>query len=246
MSAAITIGTMIGRRLLQRRVAGVLVLLASAPALVLAITAEGAQPEGFHRWMLFLYYALGLPILALVTATAALGDERHSHTLPYLTTKPVPRWSIAAAGWGAAVAVSTMIGAIGVGSAWAVTLVRTGDSSVAWPALVGTIITVVGYAAVFVPLGLLAKQATLIGLGFVLIWEGVIASAGRTLAVASLWRTGLSGHVALAGEVPTDLVESLGNLTPGAGGALAKAGALAVASLALTTWLLRKRDLVKE
>lgn len=246
MRAATAITAMIGRRLMGRRVTLVLALLTLAPAVVLIVREDGDQIDAFHSWVGPLLFALALPLVSLLTSSAALGEERFGHTLPYLMVKPIARSSIAGAGWVAAVSASFVIGMVGVGSAWIVAAIRTGEVGVGSGALVGAAITVIGYAAVFVPIGLLARQSTLIGLAFILIWEGVIAGAGDTLAVASLWRTGLSGYVAVTPNVPVDVIDALGGLTPGAGGAFAKVLVLSVISVAATTLLLRHRDLVKE
>jgi len=246
MSAITAIVAMIGKRLIGRRVALILALLTLAPAVVLIVRDDGDQTAAFHNWVGPLLFALALPLVALLTSSAALGEERFGHTLPYLMVKPIARTSIAGAGWLAATMVSFAIGMVGVGSAWAVAAVRTGETGIGWGAAVGAAITMIGYAAVFVPVGLMARQSTLIGLAFILIWEGVIAGAGDTLAVASLWRTGLSGYVAVTPDVPADVLDALGNLTPGAWGAFAKVLVLSAMSIAGTTLLLRHRDLVKE
>lgn len=246
MKAAITIATMIGRRLIGRRVALILAILTLAPAVVLIVRDDGDQIDAFHNWVGPLLFALALPLVALLTSSASLGEERFGHTLSYLMVKPIARSWIAGAGWVAAITSSFLIGMIGVGSAWIVAAVRTGESGIGAGAAVGAAITVIGYAAVFVPVGLMARQSTLIGLAFVLIWEGVIAGAGNTLAVASIWRTGLSGYVSVTPDVPPDVIDALGSLTPGAGGAFAKVLVLSAISLAGTTLLLRHRDLVRE
>jgi hypothetical protein len=59
-----------------------------------------------------------------------------------------------------------------------------------------------------------------------------------------LWRTSLSAYVALADRLEPDLVDNLGNLGPGVGGAYVKVVVLIVISGAVSTLLLRRRDLV--
>jgi len=98
------------------------------------------------------------------------------------------------------------------------------------------------------PLGYLTERATLIGLAYVFVWENGIVGALEGLAGLSPWRLGLAATVAMAPsdfELAVDEIHSfaLGSLQPGAGGSVAKVLVLGAISIAVTGWILRRRDL---
>lgn len=186
-----------------------------------------------------------VPVVTLIVATAVLGEERRDNTMSFLVLRPVRRTTIAAAKVAAAFLEAfalTGMGAIGFGI---VASIRMETWEYFVPLLVGTAVATAAYAAVFVPLGYLLKRATLIGLTYLFIWENGIAGAVPAVAGISPWRIGVS---ASAGLAPDRFFEELpdfavGSLTPGAGGAIAKAIVLMMLSTAAVTWILFKRDL---
>jgi hypothetical protein len=96
---------------------------------------------------------------------------------------------------------------------------------------------------VFVPLGLLFSRATLAGLAYIFVWEGILARAISALAPSSVSLTAFSGYADLAEGVHAETLGFLGNLVPGAGGAIAKVLVAYALSIGLTTFLLKRRDL---
>jgi hypothetical protein len=99
----------------------------------------------------------------------------------------------------------------------------------------------IGYAAVFVPLGYLFSRSLLIGLGYVLVGETILAFVIPGLAQLSIWRISMSIYASVSDFGP-DAVAGLGPIAPGAGGGIAKLVAVLVVGVALLTWALRKRD----
>jgi hypothetical protein len=99
----------------------------------------------------------------------------------------------------------------------------------------------IGYAAVFVPLGYLFSRSLLIGLGYVLVGETILAFVIPGLAQLSIWRISMSIYASVADFGP-DSVAGLGPIAPGAGGGITKLAAVLVLGVALLTWALRKRD----
>lgn len=242
MSAFVTIVRLILGRLLQRRLAILLALATLAPALVIALTGDEAPDVAFQVFMVALFVAIAIPITGLLTSTAAFGEERRASTLPYLLVKPIPRLVVAAAVTTAAILATLTIGLVGVvGSAVAISF-QGGSMAGTWSALAALVVESIGYAAVFVPLGLLFRRATLAGLAYLFIWEGILAQSIDSLATASLWHTGLTAFAAFGPEPVAELAEPLGTLAPGFGGAMAKVGVILVFSLAFTTWFLKSRD----
>lgn len=187
-----------------------------------------------------------IPVVTLIISSSVLGDERRDNTMSFLVLRPIRRFTIAAAKIVAAFVESFFLTGIGAAAFGILVGIAVGSFSYFLPLLVGTAIGTAAYAALFVPLGYLLKRATLIGLTYVFIWENGIATAVPALASLSPWRIGVS---ATAGLAPDDFVElvpadfALGSLSPGAGGALAKAIVLMAVSAAFMSWILRRRDL---
>src|SRR5207253_4853613 len=61
----------------------------------LEVGLERTRVYNFTRAMMFsLFIGFLLPVWSLSFATEALGGEREARTLPWLLTRPMPRWSI--------------------------------------------------------------------------------------------------------------------------------------------------------
>jgi ABC-2 type transport system permease protein len=249
MSAALTITRVTTRQLVGGRRAIWLVLVAIAPAVIFGIaTSNITRSELYDPFIGFVvvgHFSVVVPIVTLAFAGPALGQERRGHTLSFLVLRPLPRWSIAAAKFGGAFAAGYLVTGLGALALGVVYGLRAGDWAWIAPLLVGTAVGGAIYAAIFLPLGYATKHATLIGLGFWLIWENGIVSAIPGLAWTSPWRNGFSAFVDLAPvTIQDDVLEfGLGSLTPGMYGAGAKAILWIIAGLAVTTVLLRRRDL---
>lgn len=247
MTAAVWIFRLSFRQLVQRKRAIGLILLTSLPGIVLAIASISVSERDlfnlFHDLNASLYLAVGLAVAALLNASSALGEERRAATLPYIVVKPVPRWIIAASVLVAAAAATLLIGGIGLALTWIVGVATLGDAGLGVPLLAALLIETLGYTAVFVPLGLLLSRATLAGLAYIFVWEGILARALTALAPSSVWITAFSGYADLADDLPRETMQMVGNVTPGVGGALAKVLVAFGFSIGLTSILLRKRDL---
>jgi ABC-2 type transport system permease protein len=241
------------RRLLRRRrVLGTLILTA-APAPILFLLSWGRSDvevfEMFHGLMITIASVLAFPIATIVIATAAFGEERKGHTMPFLVLKPIRRSVVAAAVTSAAATSAFVVIGIGVALTWLVAAGFTGEWTIGWAALVSAAVQALLSAAVFVPLGLLISRATLVGLVYLVLWETIIASAVAGVSASSTFRTALSAYADVA-NLPSDgrdgMTELLGQVTIGAGGAFAKAGVLMLISIALIALVLNKRDLAEE
>lgn len=180
-------------------------------------------------------------IAALVIAGGTLREERDSGTLPYIYMRPYSRLKLAvasvAAGAGAAVALGL--------AAWVLTIL-TGllvgaGLSITGPAITLFVPAAIGYAAVFVPLGYLFSRSLLIGLGYVLIGETILAFVIPGLAQLSIWRISMSIYASFE-EFGADALVGLSPVDPGAGGGIAKLAVVLLVGIALLTWALRKRD----
>ena len=120
--------------------------------------------------------ALGLttlvPIVALIMGTGAIGSELEDGTAVHLLTKPVARWRIGIVKLvvGAACAAAISLPPVFVGA-----LIACGDVGVALAYTIASLIATCVYVALFMALSLVTSRAFVIGLGYVLIWEGLLA-----------------------------------------------------------------------
>jgi len=181
-------------------------------------------------------------------ASSVLGSERRDQTLSFIVLRPISRFSIAGAKLAAAFVTAFMLTGLGALALSVVAVIRIEEAGYFAPLLVGTAVATLAYAAIFMPLGYLTERATLIGLAYVFVWENGIVGALEGLAGLSPWRLGLAATVAMAPsdfELAVDEIHSfaLGSLQPGAGGSVAKVLVLGAISIAVTGWILRRRDL---
>lgn len=156
-----------------------LVLVGAVVAIVAAAVGASdtlADPlEAAVRVIADLGFTALVPIVALVFATAALGDMRDDGTLVYLWLRPMDRWPVALGAWAAAVTVSLPLTIVPLGVA---AVLVDGGGALVGATVLACVVGVVAYAALFVLLGLLVRNAIVWGLGYVLIWEGVVAAFG--------------------------------------------------------------------
>ncbi|MEU7757104.1 ABC transporter permease subunit [Micromonospora sp. NPDC049101] len=116
--------------------------------------------------------AVVLPVVALIIGTGVLGAEIDDGTVVHILTKPLPRWQIVlpklavAAGVSAAtVAVPLYVAGVLADS------VRLG-LALAFAAALGAL----AYSALFLALSLVTRRPVLLGLVYVLIWEGLLGN----------------------------------------------------------------------
>ncbi|WP_422773269.1 ABC transporter permease subunit [Plantactinospora sp. WMMC1484] len=126
--------------------------------------------------------AVLLPVTALIVGTGVLGSEIDDGTLLHILTKPLPRWQIVLPKLVVATVVTALTAAIPLYVAGVlVDSVRFGLGLAAASA-VGAL----AYSAFFLALSLVTRRPVLLGLVYVLIWEGLlnnIVSGTRVLSV---------------------------------------------------------------
>ena len=148
-------------------------------AIVVGI-AVGGQPDAdrIEVWVRFANtFGLSLlaPVVALLVASAALGNPSEDGTLVYLWLRPVERWQLATAAYAAALTVSLpgVVVPLAVGAVAS----RAGGEAV-WGTVASATVAVVAYCGLFTWLGLRVRRALPWGLAYILIWEGFVAAAG--------------------------------------------------------------------
>ncbi len=164
------------RGVLGRRRTWLMILLAMLPvAVALLIRAGGGNPRAPIILDTLLIRAV-MPLLALVFGTAALGSELEDGTAIYLMIKPVPRWRILLAKMLVAAGLTV---ALVFPATVATSLITNGREALSMSETLGYALVVsaggVAYACAFVALSAFTGRALILGLFYVLIWEGVLS-----------------------------------------------------------------------
>jgi ABC-2 type transport system permease protein len=186
------------RRLLLRRRSILLALAPMLAALVAVVqAADGtADAKAFSSLMEQLFLPTILPFLALVIGASAIGEERDDGTILYLTSTPLSRLAIVLPAIVAA-ALTTIVLCL-PGLAIVIALSQGDDfsaSASAW-AIASVVAGACAYTAVFGALSLRVKRPVVIGLIYVLFWEGSIATfapSARWLSLAAYQRAVVAG-----------------------------------------------------
>jgi len=249
MTATLAITRATTRQILGVRRGVVFLLLELALGGVYLVSSTALTEASALDWVLgismTMFFPVLVPIVALIVSAGSLGSEKRDSTLSFIMLRPIPRSLIATTKLLAAVMVAGGLNAIGAAGLGVAHGIATGSWNLLAPLVVGAIIASAIYAAVFVPLGLLTDRAVLVGLLLVFIFENGVVSALPGLATLSPWRFGVAAVAGMstvaAGHEVTD--GALGNLTPGAGGALVAAVVMCALSVLVLTLLLRRRDL---
>jgi ABC-2 type transport system permease protein len=152
-------------------------LLLPLPALVvgLALLAEAlaASPTEWGQPVLVgLGFAVVLPVMALVIGASVLGSEIDDGTLVHVLAKPLPRREIVLAKLLVAVVVTTLT--VGAGMVLAGLIASPGR--LALGLLAGVTVGALAYCALFLALSLLTRRPVLIGLVYILVWEGLLGN----------------------------------------------------------------------
>jgi ABC-2 type transport system permease protein len=170
----LTIARITARALFGRRR---FLLLLPLPALVigLAVLANslGAGPKDWGSPVIVgLGLSVVLPVIALVVGTGVLGSEIDDGTLSHILAKPLPRSEIILSKLVVAIAVT----AVTVGVPLFITGLIAGSVPLALGLVVGSVVGSIAYSALFMALSLLTRRPVLVGLLYVLVWEGLLSN----------------------------------------------------------------------
>ena len=219
-------------------------LLAATAGIVYGLVALAGETDdpavAYHEVVAFLTGPT-LSIAVLVIAAAVLGEERDAGTFPYLYLRPIRRGVLAASALAAGLAAAVVLAVAGWMVGWVASWLAGAPATAAVAALGAYVAAAVGYAAVFVPLGYLVPRAVLVGLGYVFVWEGIVATLVEGAAQASVWRIAMSVYADLV-ELPGGAAAVLGPVVPGVWGAAGKVAGVAAVGWAVLWWALRTRD----
>jgi ABC-2 type transport system permease protein len=159
-----------------------MVPVACAVFLLFASSFMDVKPHQIYpqfSYLLFLHFLL--PLTAVFIGTAIIGDEVEEKTLPFLLTRPVPRWSIVAAKAAAGIITIGIVILVSFTLTYLIMMSRAGSASFirGLPAFFRSSAALILGLAVYVPLfgfiGGILKKPVLAGLLFTFGWESSIA-----------------------------------------------------------------------
>lgn len=208
----LTYGLLLRQLVTRGRLAAMILVGAAIAAVAWAVGAsdEIDDPlEAAVQVISGLGFTALVPIVALVFASASLGDTREDGTLVYLWLRPMDRWPVVVGAWLASITVSLPLTVVPLGLA---ALLAGGGGELLGATVLAAVVGVVAYSALFVLLGLIVKNAIVWGLGYVLIWEGIVAAFGSFAA-----KLAIRGYTRSIITAITDIDLDLGDLGLGAG-----------------------------
>ena len=171
-----------------------------------------------------------VPLATLWLGTSALGDLVEDRLLVYLWLKPVPRWQLPAAAVLATATVVLPLTAVPL----TVSALVAGAGDVAAAALLAASLAALAYAGLFVAAGLWFRRAVWWGLGFVLIWENVVAYTAEGAARFTV--------IGWASVDPRPRADVDGQLDAGAAAAASSSSLRSRSPRLLATWRYARAD----
>lgn len=166
--------------LLQRRTVALL-LLTFGPvlmALVFALAASaGADERRFYsRLVQDLFVPIVTALIALVVGVSAIGDEREDGTILYLAATPLRRLDIVISKIAAAWTVCLMVLAPSLLLSGVLALGRDAPVGLlGWP-LAGVALAALAYCAAAAWLSVRVRRPIVVGVVYIMLWEGSIAT----------------------------------------------------------------------
>jgi ABC-2 type transport system permease protein len=167
--ARITLGSLLGRTRA--------LLLVPLPVVLVGLTllGHGVHPDATD-WQGPVVNGLGfaviVPVLALIIGTSVVGAEIDDGTIVHILTKPIARSEIVLTKLGVAAGVTGLVnGVMMFVCGLLISNVRLGLGLA-----VGAVVASICYCALFVALSLVSRRPVLIGLVYILIWEGLLTN----------------------------------------------------------------------
>lgn len=224
----------------------VIAALPMAFALVFRSLGGGDDAE-LARFLLARYdnfvVTLLLPLAALVTAASATSAEREDGTMLYLLTTTTSRATIVLTRWlFATMLTSVLVGVSVVGTAM-IAGAGSDPTGVMRAFLLGSVAGAAVYSALFLCFALWLRRSLLVGLLYVLVWEGTIAGNLPALRFLSARRV-LLGITQRFVEEP-ERASSLFAGTPGVAASVGWAAAVTVLALGLAIHRLQRLPLAR-
>jgi ABC-2 type transport system permease protein len=165
----------LGMRSIFGRWRGVLLFLLPAVLLGLAVLARallGESDEGARHTLYGLGLVVVVPLVALLATSGLLAPEIDDGSISYLLAKPIPRSTIVLSKL--TVAVACVVAFAAVPLLLAGLVVRTSEPSMAIGFALGGLLGGTAYCAIFALLSVLTRHAVVVGLVYLLVWEGLL------------------------------------------------------------------------
>jgi ABC-2 type transport system permease protein len=181
-----------------------------------------------------------LPLAVLVLATSAIGDEIDDRTFQYLALKPLSRFRIVLEKLLAVFIVLTPITWAGIALTWGIISFGNIDamSDLLWPALVSSLIAIVGFGSIFMLVSMVVNRALLIGVFYVFVWETSLSRILPGLRSISIRHFTQSQFARLVDDRRITVTGASSEST-----VIIATIAILVISVALATWRLRTMSL---
>jgi ABC-2 type transport system permease protein len=225
------------RSLVDRRRFWLMVLLAAVPVLIALVGRAFGGDLFSERIFDQLVIRTVLPLIALVFGTAALGSELDDGTIVYVLSTPIRRVRIVLAK--GVVAAGLTVALIVPATLLTGLVAASADSSLAGPAAAYALAAAIGgtaYALGFLALSSFTSRALAVGLGYVLLWEGVLSGLFEGTQTFSIRQAtlGLAAELSEAGAAAD---------TVGGTSSMVTLTLVIVSSLTLATWRLSRFQL---
>jgi len=167
--AKITARGLLGRRRIWLLVPLPLVLI----GLALLSRGVGAEPVDWGEPIIVgLGFTAVLPIIALIVGTGVLGSEIDDGTITHILAKPLPRSEILLTKLAVAVSVTALF----AGAPLFVVGLIAGEPALAFALVVGAVVGALAYSALFVMISVMTRRPVLVGLVYVVLWEGLLGN----------------------------------------------------------------------
>jgi ABC-2 type transport system permease protein len=215
-----------GRRILA------LALLALVPVIAATAFASAGDIEPELFWARLLQ-RLVIPtitaFIAVVIGGSAIGDEREDGTILYLASTPLSRLTLIATKVAAAWTATMLLVAPAVLASGAIALgAQATAAQIAWP-LLGVALAALCYCAAATWLAMVVRRPVVLGVLYILLWEGSIATFAASADRFSIAAYGRA--IAVEGVIDVNAPET----------AAAAAVVILLAVAALATWAAARR-----
>ena len=191
----------------RRRVLLLLPLPILLIGLALLCRAYDVRPDQWGQAVVVgLGLAVLLPVTSLIVGTGVLGSEVDDGTIIHILTKPLPRRDIILAKLLVAAGVSAVVSAVPL----FVTGILADNVHFGLALAIAAVIGAIAYTALFLLLSLVTRRPVLLGLVYILVWEGLLGrfvSGTRVLSIEQYVIT-IADKIA-----PTDILPGKVNLT---------------------------------
>ncbi|MGY0233801.1 ABC transporter permease [Longispora urticae] len=176
---ALTLRALFGRRRF--------LLLLPAPLILMGLTwlavSLGASDQDLVTAVVVgLGMTAVVPLMSLIIGASVLGSEIDDGTVIHILTKPIPRWRIILSKLVVASGVSALVTAVPMFVVGAVIDGPRLGAGLAGGAAIGATV----YSALFLALSVVSRRPVLLGLVYVLVWEGLLTnlvSGAKVLSV---------------------------------------------------------------